>query len=97
MDFEKNCVKLVKLNSNCQPQKCSAWTLHIVSGDIRFMQNSRGSPNFYENFRQTFLYLSRYVVLISPKILEIAVLYMGHSRLDGKRRVVPKSSGYCGN
>jgi len=34
--LENNCVKIITVDSHCQQQKCSAWTL--VSGDIRFMQ-----------------------------------------------------------
>ena len=55
------------------------------------------SPNFYENFCQTFVYLSPYVVLvICPKFKDSSVMTC-HSRLSGKGQAVPKSSSDCGN
>jgi len=48
--FEKNCVKSNKGRPTLAAAKMFST---LVSGDIR-----GGSPNFHENFRQTYVYLS---------------------------------------
>ena len=63
MDFENNCVTTNKIRPILSAAIIfsvdSSFWLYKVYADIRGR-----SSNFYENFRQTYVYLSPYVVLV---------------------------------
>ena len=67
MDYLKTtALKVITVDSQCQQQKCSAWTL--VSGDVRFMRIFAGLSNCYVNFRYACVHICINAVLVKDRL-----------------------------